>query len=235
MSFMSSIYRRTSNHDSVQRSDMIGAREDMPYCMINAKQFINKGCTLTDFLHEIPTDREMTPDEAMEDFIKRLDADKQLWRVLLDPLKQSTRYGYRSKSVDLEDASKFEMVNTGITELLVGSRLFAIPAIVPLAKNNDCNLFVIDGKTYIHPMLLGEKERSEVSQDVLALIDDRGARTKTLIGHYVKRGFGLTELNMMRHYVAVMKPIGTIVSNNRNDTSIVRIGGNFQCQVNSFA
>ncbi|KAK3761553.1 hypothetical protein RRG08_010277 [Elysia crispata] len=186
----------------------------LPYCMVNANRFDYPVGKLENFLHEVNLNYRINEEDSLQEFVARLDIDKLLWRVS----RRNYEIKPMQKTLHLDTSTNTVMVNTGINnDLIVGDKIFALPGISYLAKNNpSVNTFVMNGRTFMHPMIINWQEKSMLQSDVIELdANPYKATPNTMIGRMLQKYINKSEsidLNKLLSYLPRMKPIGTIMA-----------------------
>ena len=230
------MYMRLAAHDIMAlNSDPYGRPRTTPYCLVNADRWYVQCMRLSQLLHR--TDAEFRGDEtdSLIDFISRLDEKKTLWR----PPRRDSQDRVHHSSVYLNTDTNVTIRNTGIGELIVGEQVYAMPAIGYLTKNNpSVNTFMMDGKLYLHPMLMTYQDKKMLTDDLLSLQDSvTDGKTTTLIGGMLKKNAinKTLDIDKMLIYMQLMNPIGVVTFNQQGNCksiydvvqNTVPLGGDF--------
>lgn len=237
-------YLKMAAHDRMTVDGMTG--EEIPYCLVNAERFFVPDADLSKLLHKTSEERLRDDDgKSLEEFVNRMDVEKLLWRPLEVDHRPSRLMA--RKSVSLSGATSNSIINTGMGPLAVGEKIYALPAVGVLVKNNpSVNTFVMNGEMYLHPMLINWKERDNLLNDVLALDMAAEAKTVTIIGGLIKKTLNKVtnklDVSRLINYLRMIKPLGLVLYNLAgNRTSICDVGENnvvlgagFICGYNQF-
>ncbi|GFR77364.1 hypothetical protein ElyMa_003966200 [Elysia marginata] len=231
MSYINSICGRVPAHDIFVSPEVLGKPAEYPYCLINVKTTSNNRGRLCDYLQKL--DPEVRDEDAMTDFLNLIDRNKTLWGIPFQHAQTAGHFTYKPIKIQLQRSTA--LVNTGLFDLHVGNKLYALPAIVPLAKRSTCNRFRYDNKEYIHPMLLDQTHLNHLAMDVLDLKTTEDFNPRTLMGRFFKdRLYQSDDMEKLLNYITCMRSIGNIESNFKFTTPTVHVGGEFTLRANEF-
>lgn len=234
MSYISGIVGRVPSNDIYNIPDALTGvtSTDFPTGFINVATTSNNVGSLTDYLQKY--DKNVSDEEGMSDFLQLLDTKKTLWGI---PEQQKRRSGvYVTRYIKISLLRATGVVNTGVTNLSVGSKLYLLPAIVPLAKTNVCNVFRYLDCDYVHPMMIDENNLKLLTMDLLDLKSAKDFTPHTHIARFIKsRCLHCTDdIDKILTYMTYMRPVGVIESNFKYNTAVVRVGGEFTLRANEF-
>ena len=246
---MSSYYHlRIAAQDKLARDyDENGIRKKVPYCVVNSNRFYIPNTRLENLLQSTTEEMRGNEEDSLNDFIERLNMDNLLWRTPIGIEEGMNHSSHFNTGIRLNINTNAALKNTGLGDLLVGDRIYMMPAISFFANiNHSVNVFQYNGKTYVHPMLLGEQDKELLEGDVLMLDENsKDADPVTDIGRVMKRQLLLgkkLDLAKILMYMKMMKPVGVVKFNvegyRRSVYDVgenkIPIGSNFICKFHQF-
>lgn len=210
---------RVSTFDPLRFPNKVDLMAVVPYrCVVNADQNVIYGKDFRDCLQPCPEELRINEATSVKEFISRLDPTKQLWRPI-QTVDERTPF---MKMILLDTKSQFTMTNTGQGDLLVGELIYIFPAMPHLANNNaSVNIFEVDGKPYVHPMVVGKQERERLIQDLITIelsrqqgMNEREQQSfniKTLIGHMLNKYADDDDITLISMYIRSQDPTASIL------------------------
>lgn len=226
---------------------MVGGK--VPYCLLNTDRAFIADTALERYLQPISQGERGSKEDSIKEFMSHINLEKVSWKTLAQGGEQGVdkRYG----AINLNTSTHCQMINTGIEDLLVGDKIFALPAIPYLSKNNPTvSTFTYKTKLYVHPMLINWAVWSQLAQDLMMIEHSpETARPHTIVGgmiHNVVSMFGngieVVDLPKLITYVLMAQPIGKVefsMEDHRRSvhnftTTKVSVGGKFMCFNNLF-
>lgn len=221
---------------------------NVPYCLINTDKTFIADTALEPYLQPILQGDRGSKIESVTEFMRNIRLDKLSWKCPVHGVEREVdkRYG----AINLDTSTYSSLINTGIEDLLVGDKIFALPAISYLAKNNPTvSIFTYKNKTYVHPMIISWEVRSRLVEDLMMIdFSAQEAKTSTIVGGMIKNvvnelgGTDLLELEKLITYIILSQPIGKVeysLEGNRHaiynvEPTRVSVGGKFVCLNNLF-